>query len=145
MDALVKITAYALRGNVYYGTLNSDSRSLFASQTADLPADWDCRRDWDHACTLLPLFITPDDIIRLLSSGSAATIIPRRDISKEYASSLDKLAHALHRNAVGAVDLATAQGQVIVALREEAFAAFWKAAVIRAGLLSRWEVVLSRE
>ncbi|KAF8163503.1 hypothetical protein B0H34DRAFT_837142 [Crassisporium funariophilum] len=89
--------------------------------------------------TTTPLFVSLNSVIASLSSGPW-TIKSIQNISNLHALALDKLGQDLLYDK--AARSAFIEGANVAAWREKIFRLAWEAALLRAGLLMRWRVIL---
>ena len=133
----------------------------------DLPCEARARMKRTH----LPIWITEDDVLETLRTACPAVVVESvHDVSKKYAKQLDAQADRLREkskillakvkegeNPSSTADnsnkekdgrsagLKTFRPTVVnIARRMEVFRLMWEAAVVRAGLLKRWEVRLRK-
>ncbi|KAL4244920.1 hypothetical protein ABKN59_001455 [Abortiporus biennis] len=92
--------------------------------------------------TLTPLMFPLDAILRLLTSENSPLRIQLvKNISEEFASTIDDRMSMLERDVMTREVFLGFWG--IEAWREERFCLAWEAALHRAGVLTRWKVVVS--
>lgn len=102
----------------------------------------------DTKYSYLPMYITSRDVLRILRSHSSHLDLQFRDVSAEYAAALDERVQKLTRriNSPAVKNMVGKEGDGLrFTLRDELFLQMWSAAVVKAGYLARWEVVLTRK
>jgi hypothetical protein len=82
-------------------------------------------------------------LLDVLGALQGARVVSTRDVSEEHAVALEAYASALETDVVRRTEFVEAWGEK--GLLEEAFYARWEAALLRAGLLARYVVVVNRQ
>jgi hypothetical protein len=82
-------------------------------------------------------------LLDVLGALRGARVASTRDVSEEHAEALEAYASALETNVVRRTEFVEVWGEK--GLLEEAFYARWEAALLRAGLLARYVIVVNRQ
>lgn len=148
-DDLVCATVYALRPRRDYhkepvsnGDLSGNHPPVSQpDDDPDLPA---------LPRSILPVFITANYVVRVLrTTPQVMSIGPPVNISADYVKTLDERSRKLRKRTRITEDEELIESRedskLRMSLKDEAYLTIWEAAVVRAKLLTRWEVVLRKD
>lgn len=144
---------YPSSGSIIFGRSADEERIAYAAASAfqPFPATEYLKTPLDPESTFpvftdLPLSLSLDRVVKLLEAGcrrggGEVEVGAGKDVSEAYAVSLDTTARDMRARVFTP---GQRQHREKLAWRDEIWLAMWRAALVRAQVLARWEVVVTR-